>query len=199
MPSTLNMITNPSARHLQAAHSTAWLQPQKPGNPTLRMLEDGQATVRGLLNRHALMAPQRGTALRAGVARRLCAEMAVHLQVEAALLYPRLRDVLDNSAALDQAEVEHECMRALMERLMVMDANEPLFDASVTVLGELFDLHLQRQALQVLPLLYSSGLDLHQLGTRMMRCRDDLLAEMADGHGPRFENEEADPVGQPPR
>ena len=140
--------------------------PSPQHNPAQRVLEDGQAMVRYLLARYALLDPLHGAGpvLRAGVARRLCAELAAHMHVEEELLYPKLRAVLEDCSPLDQAEVEHECLRELMDRLMEMDGQDPMFDASVIVLGEIFDMHLQRESQQVFPLLQRSGLDLRTLG-----------------------------------
>ncbi len=166
-----------------------------------RLMYDSQATVRRLLARFALMRTE-PAALRANVVRLLCAELAVHLQVQEELLYPELRDQLRDSRPIDEAEVEHECLREQMEALIDLAPNDPQYDARVMVVAELFELSLQREQAQLHPLLRRCGLDSRDLGASMARRRDELLADLAARPGDlllRPENEDADPVGAPPR
>jgi hypothetical protein len=170
-------------------------------NPALQGLLDGQATVRWLLTRYAGLAARAPTsvAMRTGVARRVCAELAANIQVAEELLYPRLREQASCGELLDRAEVLHECLRDQMDRVMQMHASEPLFDARVRVLGALFELHRSLTSKRVQALLQSTAMPDDELGARMAQRHDELLAAVARGHGVHFENEEADPVGQPPR
>jgi hypothetical protein len=168
----------------------------------LDLLITGQSTVRCLLARYRALCERRlpGTdAQRGGLARRLCAELAVQLAVEDEVFYPALRAAMHDARLIDVAEVEHECLRELTGRVVEMAPDDPMFDARVLVIGELFELHLAREAHELHPAAMRSPLDFHDIAMQLMQRRDDLLAELADGHGPRFENEEADPVGEPPR
>lgn len=168
----------------------------------LELLVSGQSTVRCLLARYRALCERRlpGTEnQRGGLARRLCAELAVQLAVEDQVFYPALRAAMHDGSLIDVAEVEHECLRELTSRVVEMAPDDPLFDARVLVIGELFELHLAREAHELHPAAMRSPLDFHDIAMQLMQRRDDLLAELADGHGPHFENEEADPVGEPPR
>ena len=106
---------------------------------------------------------------------------------------------MHDARLIDVAEVEHECLRDLTGRVIEMAPDDPMFDARVLVIGELFELHLAREAHELHPAAMRSPLDFHDIAMQLMQRRDDLLAELADGHGVHFENEEADPVGEPPR
>lgn len=167
----------------------------------LELLVSGQSTVRCLLARYRALCERKSLGAdqqRGGLARRLCAELAVQLQVEDEVFYPALRAAMHDSRLIDVAEVEHECLRDLTARVVEMDPDDPLFDARVLVIGELLELHLAREAHELHPAAMRSPLDFHGTAMQLMQRRDDLLAELADGHGLRFENEEADPVGEPP-
>jgi hypothetical protein len=168
----------------------------------LDLLISGQSTVRCLLARYRALCERRQSgndAQRGGLARRLCAELAVQLAVEDEVFYPALRAAMHDASLIDVAEVEHECLRALTSRVVEMAPDDPMFDARVLVIGELFELHLAREAHELHPAAMRSPLNFHDIAMQLMQRRDDLLAELADGHGLRFENEEADPVGEPPR
>jgi hypothetical protein len=168
----------------------------------LDLLITGQSTVRCLLARYRALCEQRlpGTDVqRGGLARRLCAELAVQLAVEDEVFYPALRAAMHDSSLIDVAEVEHECLRELTGRVIEMAPDDPMFDARVLVIGELLELHLAREAHELHPAAMRTSLDFHRIAMQLMQRRDDLMAELADGHGVHFENEEADPVGEPPR
>lgn len=188
------MTSNP-----HSARTTARMPPAD-GDDSLRLLKDSQAVVDELVSR---CAPPRGPQsvpdpAHACAVRSLCSELAAHLHVEEAVLYPSLREHGADGDSIDQAEVEHECLRDLMDRLVDMHPDDPLFEARVRVLVEIFDLHQQRERLQLRPLL--QRLDLAALDRRMRARRDQLLTERSDRQpGLRFENEDADPVGEPPR
>jgi hypothetical protein len=180
-----------------------WPSPAAAGaEEVLDLLVNGQSTVRCLLARYRALCERRLPGVddraRDGLARRLCAELAVQLQVEDEVFYPALRAAMPDGRLIDVAEVEHECLRDLTSRVVDMDPDDPLFDARVLVIGELFELHLAREAHELHPAALRSPLDFHQIAVALMQRRDDLLAELADGHGLRLENEEADPVGEPP-
>lgn len=166
----------------------------------LHVLEEGRAVMHGLLSRYAQS--RRSDAAppedRRALVQRLCTELAAYMHVQEELIYPRLREQALDGAPIDRSEIEHECLRDLMERLMDSPADEPLFDARVTVLAEIFSAHAGRERVQLLPLL--QAVDGQALGRQVADRRAALLAEMADRpHALRIENEEADPVGEPPR
>jgi hypothetical protein len=171
------------------------------GTPALRELANAHTTVRWLLGRLALMCQQKDLSAQARrvVARRLCSELIAQMQAEEELLFPRLRDVIADSRMLDTAEVEHECLRQLIERLLGMEPDDPLFEARVAVIGEFFEVQLQRELSEIFPLLRRLRVDGGALGAQISERRDALLAEMVDGHSVHFENEDADPVGAPAR
>ncbi|MFN0184264.1 MAG: hemerythrin domain-containing protein, partial [Aquabacterium sp.] len=111
--------------------------------------------------------------------------------------YPRLRELRVDPVVVDESEIEHECLRGLMDRLVDMQSDDPLFEARLAVLSRWLDSHFKREMDELVPLL--RGLDLGCVGQDMADRRDELLAALAEGHGLRFENEAADPVGAPPR
>ncbi len=86
-------------------------------------------------------APQR----RLELARRICRELTVHAQVEEEVFYPRLRAVIREGAMIDEAEVEHQTMRDLIDQLEAMGTADDGFDARVKVLGEYVDHHVKEE------------------------------------------------------
>ena len=60
------------------------------------------------------------------------AELTVHATLEEELLYPAARGTADDDL-LNEAEVEHESMHALIERLQAMTASDDKYAARFTV------------------------------------------------------------------
>jgi hypothetical protein len=55
------------------------------------------------------------------------------------------RDVLDDDRSLNKAAVEHGVAKELIAQLQSMDVFDPLFDATVTVLGEYVNHHIEEE------------------------------------------------------
>lgn len=181
--------------------ATAGPRPAGPHeDPLQRFLADGQTAMRWLLTGLSLdRRARRGCELRAAAVRRLSAELSAHLHVEEELLHPRLRDVIQDPAPLERAEVVRDLLRDQLQRLSKAGPDEPLFGARVQVLGDWLDCELGRERVQLHALLPVLPIDRRALANDMRRRLDALLAQAAQGHGPRFENEDADPVGLPPQ
>lgn len=165
----------------------------------LRVLVDGQTVLRWMLARFTKLSdePRVSAEQRAGLVWRLCLELAVHIHVKEEQLYPALRERLADTSAVDRAEIEHECMRTQIERLLQMSPDDPGHAARVAVLAGLFEMQVEHEK-SWRPLLREP--ELQPLGRRMARLRDELLAAPARlPPGLRLESEELDPVGAPPR
>ncbi len=115
------------------------------------------------------------------LAHRICRELTVHAQVEEELLYPRLRAVTRESAALDEAEVEHQTMKDLIAQLQVMDAADEAFDARVKVLGEYVDHHVKEERGEIFTRARAARrLDLVALREEIAARKEALEAELEE-------------------
>lgn len=192
-------LDRPASRPRLAARQ-APLHDGQVDDSAVHVLDHGRAVINGLLAGYAHL-QRSGSASQDSchdLVQRLCVELAAYMHVQEELLYPRLREQLANGEPIDRSEIEHECLRDLMARLMDSPTDGPLFNARITVLAELFNTLAQRERLQLLPLLQS--VDSRALGRQVAERRAALLAELAERpHSLRIENEEADPVGEPPR
>ncbi len=74
---------------------------------------------------------------------RACTELTIHAQVEEEFFYPALREALDDTSMLDEAEVEHGIANQLIAELESMEPDDELYDAKFTVLGEYVQHHIE--------------------------------------------------------
>lgn len=116
---------------------------------------------------------------------RLCHELTIHMQVEEELFYPAVQRALDEDAILDEAYVEHDSARQLIEQLQTMQPNDPLYDARVAVLDEQIEHHVKEEETEMFPKAKKTKVDMVDLGAQMADRKSALKVELglADDEG----------------
>ena len=115
------------------------------------------------------------------LARRICLEMTVHAQLEDEIFYPALRAATKDTDLLDEARVEHQSLRDLIEQLQDMPTADEMFDAKVKVLGEYTDHHVKEERNELFPRARAARkLDLVAMRDELSQRRETLMAEHAD-------------------
>jgi hemerythrin superfamily protein len=114
-----------------------------------------------------------------GTARQLvettCEDLKVHTTLEEEIFYPALREALDDEDILNEAAVEHETAKMLIEQLENMGPDDPNFRATFTVLGEYVLHHVKEEEGEMFPEAKKSDLDLESLGERMRARKEELV------------------------
>jgi hemerythrin superfamily protein len=110
----------------------------------------------------------------------VCADLRVHTMLEEEIFYPALREALDDEDLLNEAAVEHESAKTLIEKLDNMEANDPNYFATFTVLGEYVMHHVEEEEGEMFPQAKKAKeLDLEALGEELMARKEELAAEPA--------------------
>lgn len=114
------------------------------------------------------------------LARQICHELTVHAQIEEELFYPALREVLKDTDALAEAEVEHQSAKDLIAQIEGMGEADEMFDAKVKVLGEYVDHHIKEERNEIFPKARAARkLDLVAMRDELMARKEELMGEMA--------------------
>jgi hemerythrin superfamily protein len=113
------------------------------------------------------------------LARKICAALRVHAQIEEELFYPAARAATKAKDLLDEATVEHAGAKVLIAEIEAMQPGMPLYDAKVTVLGEQIQHHVREEEGELFPKVRESGLDLQALGAVMAERKAELMALLA--------------------
>jgi len=110
----------------------------------------------------------------------ICLELTVHASVEEEVFYPAAREALDEEELhlLDEAEVEHEHIKMLVEELKTMTAGEPLYDAKVKVLSEYVKHHVEEEEGEIFPTVRDADLDVEALGDQLRARKEQMMAEL---------------------
>lgn len=122
-----------------------------------------------------------------------CAELTVHTRLEEELFYPALREALDESDLLDEAEVEHAIAKQLITELNAMQPGDDLYDAKFTVLGEYVKHHIQEEEKQIFPKVKKAKMDIDSLGDDLRQRKTALREELGIMEEEGEEEEEGSP------
>jgi hemerythrin superfamily protein len=106
----------------------------------------------------------------------ICNELKVHTAVEEEIFYPALRECIDDEEIMDEADVEHESAKSLIEQLSKMRPGENHYDAKVTVLGEYVNHHVEEEQGEMFPKAKRAKIDLVALGERIAQRKEQLQA-----------------------
>ena len=119
-----------------------------------------------------------------------CGELQIHDKIETEIFYPAVREQAEQEEVedlLDEAEVEHETVRELIEKIESLEWEDEKLHAHFTVLSEYVKHHVKEEEQEMFPKLKQlKSLDLELLGAEMMERKKDLIAEMG------IESESAD-------
>jgi hemerythrin superfamily protein len=116
------------------------------------------------------------------LADRICKELTAHTQIEDEIFYPAIRDahpVKDSDDILDEADVEHDGAKKLIEDIQSSSVGEDKFDAKITVLSEYIKHHVKEEYDSIFPAAKKAKIDLKSMGEQLASRKQELLG--ADG------------------
>jgi hemerythrin superfamily protein len=105
--------------------------------------------------------------------------LTVHATIEEEIFYPAARECGVDAALLDEADVEHATAKDLISQLQSMQADDELYDAKVTVLGEYIDHHVKEEQDEMFPACRKAKMDLDAVGADLEARKLALTQEMA--------------------
>ena len=110
----------------------------------------------------------------------VCEDLKLHTTLEEELFYPAAREAIADEDLLNEAQVEHETAKMLIEQLENMGPDDPNFHATFTVLGEYVLHHVKEEEGEMFPQVKKTDLDLEDLGARMRSRMEELVGEAAE-------------------
>jgi hypothetical protein len=126
-------------------------------------------------------------ARKASIAQQICTELKIHTTIEEEIFYPALRGEIEAST-LDEAYVEHDGAKALVNEIEQGSPSDDFFDAKVTVLSEDIKHHVkeeERWGYGMFAQAKKTDVDLDALGAQLQARKAELMAQAkADGLPP---------------
>lgn len=117
---------------------------------------------------------------KAALVKRICTELKIHAKLEEEIFYPVVRAQINDDDLMDEALVEHEGAKKLIEELEGMEPDDELYDAKVTVLSEEIDHHASEEEGEMFPKVKKAKVDTVGLGEKMAARRRALKSTMND-------------------
>ena len=110
--------------------------------------------------------------------RTVCEDLRVHTTLEEEIFYPAVREAIDDDDIMNEAAVEHETAKTLIEQLENMEPDDPNYFATFTVLGEYVMHHVKEEEGEMFPQAKKAEeLDLEALGEQMRARKEELTAD----------------------
>jgi hypothetical protein len=131
----------------------------------------------------------RGAERKQSIAQKICTELKIHSMIEEEIFYPALRGKISDDD-LDEAYVEHDGAKVLINEIEAGSPDEEFYDAKVKVLQEEIEHHVkeeERQADNIFAQARKTDVDLDALGLEMRERKEALMAQAEAGGLPPAE------------
>lgn len=120
-----------------------------------------------------------GNAKKEKIAHQICDELKIHATIEEEILYPALRGKIEDDL-LDEAYVEHNSAKVLINEIAEGNQDEKFYDAKVAVLKEQIEHHVKEEEKErdnMFQQARASGVDLHALGEKLLARKQELMKQ----------------------
>jgi hypothetical protein len=147
----------------------------------LKLLKEDHERVDGLFKKFDRM--KEGDGRKQELLQTILEEVRIHAQVEEELFYPALRTLFEEGGKekelelIEEADVEHETVKWLMEQLDGNQSDEHTRDARVKVMGEYIRHHVEEEEGEIFKAAKKVDLDLEELGRQLDARKRQLKGE----------------------
>jgi hemerythrin superfamily protein len=103
-------------------------------------------------------------------------ELEVHAKLEETLIYPAIREKIDDQEMMDEALEEHHVAHVLINELKRMKHNDERYQAKFTVLEESIKHHVKEEEGTMFPEAEKAEINWDELGREAMERKEALMA-----------------------
>ena len=117
------------------------------------------------------------------IARQICTELKIHTLIEEELFYPAFRGKIEDDT-LDEAYVEHDGAKVLINDIEAGSPDDDFYDAKVKVLSEEIKHHVHEEEMQsegMFAQCRETDVDLVSLRDLMLARKSELQAQAGSG------------------
>ena len=125
----------------------------------------------------------RGQQRKQALAEEICTELKIHTMIEEEIFYPAFRGKIEDDT-LDEAYVEHDGAKVLVNDIMAGGAEEDFYDAKVKVLQEQIEHHVEEEEKRsegMFAQCRETDVDLVALRDRMLARKQELMQQAESG------------------
>jgi hemerythrin superfamily protein len=129
------------------------------------------------------------------LAAQICHALTVHATIEEEIFYPQVREAIDAEGMMLEAEIEHDSIKQLIERVQDGEIDEIQLAAMIKVMQEYVTHHVNEEQRKIFPRAKRAGLDLVALGRELLERKTELEGELADEAGQHDTDSEDESAG----
>ena len=114
------------------------------------------------------------------LAQEICTELCVHATIEEERFYPACQGEIEDDDMVGEAYVEHDGAKVMIAELLASGPDNEFYDAKMKVLSEDIKHHVkeeERRSDGLFAEAKAAGLDLDDLGERMLARKKELLTQ----------------------
>ncbi|MBC7769204.1 MAG: hemerythrin domain-containing protein [Phycisphaerales bacterium] len=114
------------------------------------------------------------------LAANICMALTVHTHIEEEIFYPACREAGVEDDMMDEADIEHDSAKKLIEEIEASAPGDNHYDARVKVLSEMIKHHVKEEEQRdgMFAKAKQADLDLKGLGIEMMQRKQDLMKQL---------------------
>jgi hemerythrin superfamily protein len=142
-------------------------------NPVLSMLKADHKRVKALFVEYEEATPRK----QQDIAQTTLQELEIHADLEEGLIYPAIREGIDDDELMNEATEEHHLVHVLIAELKELEPSEDTFKAKFTVLGELVKHHVKEEEGEMFPQAQKAKIDWEELQAEVMERKEQLMAQ----------------------
>lgn len=110
-------------------------------------------------------------------------ELEIHAELEEKLIYPAIREAIDDSDMMNEAVEEHHLVHVLIAELKKLKPKDEKFHAKFSVLSELVKHHIEEEEGEMLPEAERHDIDWDALEVAVMKRKETLMAKASKKPG----------------
>lgn len=141
----------------------------------VEMMKDDHKKVKGLFDEFE--SAEGGE--QAGIALTAIHELEIHAELEETLIYPAVREAIDDTDMMNEAVEEHHLVHVLIAELKKLKPSDKKFHAKFCVLSELVKHHIEEEEGEMLPKAERHDIDWDALEVKVTKRKQTLLAKPA--------------------
>lgn len=141
-------------------------------NPVLTMLKADHKKVNALFAEYNEATSRK----QQDIAQTVIQELEIHAGLEEGLIYPAIREGIDDDELMNEANEEHHLVHVLIAELKKLKPSDDTFKAKFTVLGELVKHHVKEEEGEMFPQAQKAKIDWEELQAEVMERKEQLMA-----------------------
>ena len=114
------------------------------------------------------------------LAAEICQALTVHATIEEEIFYPQVREAIDAEDLMSEAEIEHDTVKHLIERVQAGEVDEIQLSAMIKVMQEYVNHHVNEEQRKIFPRVRRAELDLVAMGQELLDRKSELEVELQD-------------------